>query len=278
MEFATAVPGGAIVGWEAGSGTPALILHGGPASDNTDSLVPLLPGSLRTIRYQQRGISPSTQAEPYDVETHVADAVRVLDERDVGEAWLIGHSWGAHLAFHLAVAHSDRVLGVVAIDALGAVPDGGWEDLDSNLVERLARDSPEAAARAKEIDKRAMAGEGSDAEVLESLELVWPFYFSNPGDAPPLPETRISVPLYAAVVDSVHEHFERGTLERGLPAFERPFGLIHGVDDPLPHTASTATAGLVPHATVELIDGAGHLPWLEQPEVFRAAVEKVLSQ
>ena len=278
MEFATAVPGGAIVGSEAGSGTPALILHGGPASDNTDSLVPVLPSSLRTIRYQQRGISPSTQAEPYDVETHVADAVRVLDERDVSEAWLIGHSWGAHLAFHLAVAHSDRVLGVVAIDALGAVPDGGWEDLDSNLVERLARDSPEAAARAKEIDERAMAGEGSDAEVLESLELVWPFYFSNPGDAPPLPETRISVPLYAAVIDSVHEHFERGTLERGLPAFERPFGLIHGVDDPLPHTASTATAGLVPHATVELIDGAGHLPWLEQPEVFRAAVEKVLSQ
>ena len=140
---------------------------------------------------------PSTQAEPYDVETHVADAVRVL-------------------AFHLAVAHSDRVLGVVAIDALGAVPDGGWEDLDSNLVERLARDSPEAAARAKEIDERAMAAEGSDAEVLESLELVWPFYFSNPGDAPPLPETRISVPLYAAVVDSVHEHFERGTLERSI--------------------------------------------------------------
>jgi hypothetical protein len=35
VEFTAAVPGGAIVGWETGSGTPALILHDGPASDNT---------------------------------------------------------------------------------------------------------------------------------------------------------------------------------------------------------------------------------------------------
>lgn len=278
MEFTTAVRGGAIVGWETGQETPALILHGGPTSDNTDSLIPALPGSLRTIRYQQRGIAPSTEAEPYDVETHVADAIRVLDDRGVGEAWLIGHSWGGHLAFHLAVAHPERVLGVIAIDALGAVPDGGWDELDSNLFDRLARDSPAAAARAKEIDERAMAGKGSDAEVLEAFELAWPYYFSRPQDAPPLPETRISVPLYAAVVASVHEHFQRGTLEQGLPAFERPFGLIHGIDEPLPHTASTATAGLVPHSTVEIIEGAGHLPWLEQPDAFRIAVEKVLSQ
>ncbi len=278
MEFTTAVPGGAIVGWEAGSGTPALILHGGPTSDNTDSLVSVLPGSLRTIRYQQRGIAPSTDAEPYDIETHVDDAVRVLDDRGVGEAWMIGHSWGGHLAFHIAVAHSDRVLGVVAIDALGAVPDGGWDELDSNLFDRLARNSPEAAARAKQIDERAMAGEGNDEEVLESLELVWPYYFSRPEDAPSLPETHISVPLYAAVVASVHEHFERGTLEQGLPAFKKPFGLIHGADDPLPHSASTATGELVPHATVEIIAGAGHLPWLEQPDVFRAAVAKIVAQ
>jgi pimeloyl-ACP methyl ester carboxylesterase len=63
-----------------------------------------------------------------------------------------------------------------------------------------------------------------------------------------------------------------------LPDSLRAIRLIHGVDDPLPHSASTATARLVPHATVETIDGAGHLPWLEQPEAFRAAVERVLSQ
>lgn len=277
MEFTAEVAGGSIVGWEAGSGIPALVLHGGPTSDYTDSLVEALPDTLRTIRYQQRGLAPSTLAEPYDIETHVADAIRVFDGRGVDRAWAIGHSWGGHLAFHVAVAHPERVLGVIAIDALGAVPDGGWAELDRNIFERLEQDSPEDSARAKEIDERAMAGEGRDEDALESLELVWPYYFARPDAAPPMPETRISVPLYGAAVASVHDHFERGTLERGLPAFRGTFGLIHGADDPLPATASRATAALVPQATLDVIPDAGHLPWLEQPGAFRAAVDRIFS-
>jgi pimeloyl-ACP methyl ester carboxylesterase len=277
MQFSAAVDGGSLAGWDVGGETPALILHGGPTSDNTEALPDVLPPTLRAIRYQQRGIEPSTLAEPYDVETHVADAVRVLDARGVERAWLIGHSWGGHLAFHVAVTHPDRVFGVIAIDPLGAVPDGGWEELDSEIFERLQRDSPEDAARAKELDERAMAGKGTDEEVLESFELVWPYYLADPASAPPLPETRISVPLYASVVASVHEHFERGTLTAGLPSFERPFGIIHGQADPLPVAASRATADLVPQATLDVIEDAGHLPWLEQPDAVRAAAERILS-
>jgi pimeloyl-ACP methyl ester carboxylesterase len=277
MQFSVAVDGGSLVGWDVGEGTPALILHGGPTSDNTEALPEVLPPALRTIRYQQRGIEPSTLAEPYEIEMHVADAVRVLDDWGVERAWLIGHSWGGHLAFHVAVAHPDRVLGVIGVDPLGAVPDGGWGELDSEIFERLQRDSPADAARAKELDERAMAGEGTDEEVLESFELVWPYYFADPASAPPVPETRISVPLYAGVVASVHEHFERGTLTAGLPSFEGPLGIIHGEDDPLPVAASRATADLIPHATLDVIADAGHLPWLEQPDAFRAAADTILS-
>jgi proline iminopeptidase len=277
VEFRVEVPGGVLVGWEAGEGTPALILHGGPATDNTDTLVPILP-RLRTIRYQQRGLAPSTKAEPYDVDTHVADAVRVLDDRGIDRAWVFGHSWGGQLAFHLAVAHPERFLGLVAIDALGAVPDGGWGGLDSEIFARLERDNPELAARSKAIDERAMAGEEvGDHEVLEAFEAAWPYYFADPKSAPPMPPTEISVPLYAAVVASVHEHFERGTLEQGLPGFTQPFTLIHGLQDPLPVEASRKTAALVPHARFEPIEDCGHTPWLEQPEDFRAAVDRALS-
>jgi proline iminopeptidase len=276
VEFRVEVPGGELVGWEAGEGTPALILHGGPATDNTDALVPVLP-PLRTIRYQQRGLAPSTKADPHDVDTHVADAVRVLDDRGIDRAWVFGHSWGGQLAFHLAVAHPERFLGLVAIDALGAVPDGGWSSLDSEIFARLERDNPELAAQSKAIDERAMAGEEvGDDEVLGAFEAAWPYYFADPSSAPPMPPTEISVPLYAAVVASVHEHFERGTLEQGLPSFALPFTLIHGLQDPLPAEASRKTAALVPHARFEPIDDCGHTPWLEQPDAFRAAVDRAL--
>jgi pimeloyl-ACP methyl ester carboxylesterase len=85
------------------------------------------------------------------------------------------------------------------------------------------------------------------------------------------------VPLYSAVVASVNEHFDRGTLERGLPSFTAPLTLIHGLQDPLPAEASRQTAALVPHARFEPIDDCGHLSWLEQPNAFRAAVDRALS-
>lgn len=271
-QFSVDVAGGRLVGWQAGDGTPALVLHGGPLSDYTAPLVAQLPGSLRTIRYQQRGLPPSTLAEPYTVEAHVEDAVGVLDALEIERAWAIGHSWGGHLAFHLAVTCPERLLGVVAIDPLGAVPDGGWGDLERNLFERLERRSPEGAARAQELDRRAMAGEGSDEEMRESLALVWRFYFAQPEAAPPMPEFGVSVELYAGVASSIYEHFERGTLADGLPRYRGPFLLVHGELDPLPLAASRATAALVPGAVLEPIADAGHFPWLERPDEFSAVL------
>ena len=88
-EFAVEVAGGTIVGWESGDGERALVLHGGPLiSDYTAPLAEQLDG-LRTIRYQQRGLPPSTTAGPFDVEANVADALAVLDARGVARAWAI---------------------------------------------------------------------------------------------------------------------------------------------------------------------------------------------
>ena len=180
-----------------------------------------------TVRYQQRGLPPSTVAGPLTVDAHVADAIRVLDALGIDRAWAVGHSWGAHLAFHLAVARPDRQLGVIGIDPLGAVPDCGWGELDRKLSERLERHSEADAARAEEIDGRAIAGEATPEELRESLALVWPFCFAEPARAPAMPDIALSVELYASVAASVVEHFERGTLVSGLPRFQDPFFLIH---------------------------------------------------
>ena len=93
---------------------------------------------------------------------------------------MIGHPWGGHLAMHLAARHQDRLLGLVAVDPLGAVPDGGASDLDRILAERVP---PELAARAQEPGQRAMAGEGTPGDALEGLAIVWPGYISAPGKA-----------------------------------------------------------------------------------------------
>jgi pimeloyl-ACP methyl ester carboxylesterase len=273
-EFQALVPDGSITGSLAGDGPPVLVLHGGPGlSDYTAPLAAELDG-FRMIRYQQRGLAPSVTSGPFDVSRHVADAVAVLDAAGAARAYVLGHSWGGHLAMHLAVQHPDRLLGLVLVDPLGAVPDGGAGDLDRNLSSRIP---PELAARARELDERAMAGEGSEEDALEGLAIVWPGYFASPDKAPPMPPLRISVECYAETFASINEHFQQQTLEQSLPSLELSAVFLLGAESPIPPEHGIASAELIPGARFVVEADCGHFPWLERPGSVRHALEDIRS-
>jgi pimeloyl-ACP methyl ester carboxylesterase len=273
-EFQALVLDGSITGSLVGDGPPVLVLHGGPGlSDYTAPLAAELDG-FRMIRYQQRGLAPSVTSGPFDVSQHVADAVAVLDAAGADRAYVLGHSWGGHLAMHLAVQHPDRLLGLVLVDPLGAVPDGGAGDLDRNLSSRIP---PELAARARELDERAMAGEGSEEDALEGLAIVWPGYFASPDKAPPMPPLRISVECYAETFASINEHFQQHTLEQSLPSLQLSAVFLLGAESPIPPEHGIASAELIPGARFVVEADCGHFPWLERPGSVRHALEDIRS-
>ena len=155
----------------------------------------------RRISYTQRGLAPSTTDGPFTVAQHVADAVAVLDALGLEDAVVLGHSWGGFLAAVLAMEHPDRVRGLLLVDPLGIVGDGGYERFEAQLVARTPED---ARAKADELDQRAMAGEGTEDDALESLRLVWPAYFNDPATAPPMPDDiRLTVPGYSQTFEDV---------------------------------------------------------------------------
>jgi pimeloyl-ACP methyl ester carboxylesterase len=259
-------PDGAIHGRRFdGDGPPAVLLHGGPgmSASYLDPLVPLLTGVFSPILYQQRGLLPTTIGEPFTVETNVADAAAVIDKAVGGRAWIVGHSWGGHLALHLLVSCPERIAGAIIIDPLGAhleVMEEFGQRLEAPLTE-------EHRARVGEIEAREEAGTATADESLESLRLVWPAYFADPPTAPPMPDIELVVPAFAGTMASVKEHAEAETLVRGLPAVaaEIPVLFVHGAASPMPVRASTETAKLIPHAQVEIVGGAGHFVWHERP-------------
>lgn len=267
------VPGGHIRVSDSGSGPPVLLLHGGPGlSDYTDTLAPELENGYRVVRFQQRGLAPSTTAGPFDVERHVADAIAVLDMLGIERACVVGSSWGGHLAMHLVVRHGERFSGLVPIDPLGAVGDGGEADFGRNLSERVPA---ELAAQAAEIDARAMAGEGTAEDALKGLSLVWPAYFAEPDAAPPMSVTGISLACYAGTWDSIHDHLAHRTLEEGLPAVRLPAVFVLGAKSPIPHEHGQKSAALIPGARCQIEKDCGHFVWLEHPGAVRAAVDAV---
>ena len=271
--FEVAIDGGMLRGHRGGTGAPALLLHGGAAvPDYMAECAAVLDGLFATIRYTQRGTPPSEAGPPYTIESHAADAVAVLDALGIDRAWAIGHSWGGHLALHLAHLHEDRLLGLLLIDPLGADPTV-FVELDANLRRGMTDDE---RARVDEIEERRRGGAVAEADLLERFRLVWPHYFARRERAIPPPK-HVGVQSSIETNRSIAAHFEAETLVFGLPGVALPARFVHGADDPMPVVSTERTAALLEDARVETIPHAGHFPWLEQPEGFRAAVERVLA-
>ncbi|MGC4874731.1 alpha/beta fold hydrolase [Micromonospora sp. DT43] len=101
-------------------GVPVLLLHGFPQhSGEWDEVVPALHAAgLRTYALDQRGYSPNARPEAvaaYRIPELVADAVAVLDALGVHAVHLVGHDWGAIVAWAVAAAHPDRVRTLTAV-------------------------------------------------------------------------------------------------------------------------------------------------------------------
>jgi len=278
-ELTVPVEGGEIFATRRGAGPAAVFLHGGPGvgAETIIGLVEELDGLVNGALPQQRGLYPSTLEGPRDVETHVADEIALLDTLGWDRAWLIGHSWGGYLAMHIAVAHPERVTGLIVIETLGALPDGGSNELVSNLVARL---TPEERTSLDELVERQTAGDDDPALMAKILMTLWPSYSYIHGNVLPPNSLRLEIPLDGepTTMDSVAAHFAAGTLERGLPALDMPVLLIHGEGDAMPVTSTTDTAALIQGSRVEIVPEAGHFPWLERRGYFRTVVESFLGE
>ena len=233
-------------------------------------------GVFSPILYQQRGLLPTTIDEPFTVETNVADAEAVIDAAAGGRAWIVGHSWGGHLALHLLVSSPERIAGAIILDPLGAHLEV-MEEFGKRLEAPL---TDEERARFEEIEAREDAGTSTAEESMEALRMVWPSYFADPPTAPPMPDIELVVPAFAGTMASVNAHAEAETLVRRLPAVpaEIPVLFVHGAASPMPVRASVDSAKLIPHADVEVIEGAGHFIWHERPDEVRDVVRAFVAR
>jgi pimeloyl-ACP methyl ester carboxylesterase len=103
--------------FHAGSGPLVVLLHGFPelAYSWRHQFEPLAAAGFTVAAPDQRGYGESDRPQPieaYDIEQLAADAVAVIDHFGAASAVVIGHDWGAPVAWHAALRHPDRVRAV----------------------------------------------------------------------------------------------------------------------------------------------------------------------
>jgi non-heme chloroperoxidase len=136
-----------------GAGEPIVLIHGYPLSgrawDKQVSL--LLDAGHRVITYDRRGFGNSSQPSTgYDYDTFASDLKTLLDELDIHEVTLVGHSMGTgEVTRYLSKYGSDRIARGVLVSPIPPFlletddnPEGLPGSLFEGFVQNAKADTP----------------------------------------------------------------------------------------------------------------------------------------
>jgi len=121
-----------------GEGAPVLLLHGFPDSHRLwrNQVPALVDLGYRTIAPDLRGFGDSDKPEgvdAYNILNPLEDLCGLLDHLSVETAHVVGHDWGAGLAWAFASLYPDRVKSLTAISVGHPI---AFTDADSDQLQR----------------------------------------------------------------------------------------------------------------------------------------------
>jgi pimeloyl-ACP methyl ester carboxylesterase len=103
------------------NGTPVILLHGFPEFYYgwRKQIPALVEAGYRVMVPDQRGYNLSDKPKgilSYDVDTLVKDVIGLLDHFGIEKAFLVGHDWGAVVAWTVALNHPERLNRLVILN------------------------------------------------------------------------------------------------------------------------------------------------------------------
>ncbi|WP_042405868.1 alpha/beta fold hydrolase [Streptacidiphilus carbonis] len=259
-----------------GDGVPVVFCHGGPGLWDTlgDAAALLLGDGVAVYRWDQRGAGRSERCGPYSVGQSVADLDAVRRHFGLDRMTLLGHSWGAQLALEYALRYPERVERLVYVSGIGIDPSASWRGaFRERFWERL---DGERLERWTFLDGLPRGGE----EDRELCVLQWSTDFADPDpDVCIAHAERMATPWFGVNFECSAAINAENRRDWGTPALRaRCTGLrvatliVDGELDLRPRDAVDSLEAALPEVSRVVLKGAGHLPWVEEPAGFGAAV------
>jgi len=240
---------------------PTIYLHGVPTS-SFDWLGPLeLAGGI-ALDLPGFGRSGKRGDLDYSLAGHVAFLDRLLDHLAIDQVRLCLHDWGAAVGLSWAAANPHRVKRIVVANGVPLLQGFKWRG-PARLV-RLPLAGPIAVGATakpilKRLSQRASGGDGPMpaafiANVFEGLDLGT--------ERATLKLLRSARPELLAAAGS------------GLGAIDAPALVLWGARDPwIPARFGAGYAATLGDATLEVVEAAGHWPWIDKPALSERIAE-----
>ena len=244
-----------------GDGPAVVFLHGIGCSIATWApQIAGFGGRCRTVAIDSRGFGASDRTYgDMTMADYADDVIGVLDALDITDATIVGLSMGGMMAQHIALRAPEKVKSLVLADTTGSAAGSTADTL--------------AATNQAVLE----FGMGPVVANFLAASFAPATFASNSPCLGILQETlATSDPLsYRLAANAIIGH---NTLDR-LRDLDIPATVVVGDQDALlPLEHSEALADAIPGAKLVVIDGAGHMSNLEQPEQFDAVLSEVLAQ
>ena len=248
----------------AGSGPMVLFMHGiGGNRLNWSEQIEACSASFHAVAWDARGYGESDDYEgPLEFGDFARDVVRVLDHFGARRAHLVGLSMGGRIAQDFHARFPDRVATLVLCDTMS--------DFTTTL-------SPEKRAEFVRLRQEPLLSGKEPEDIADGIvaSLIGP----NADEDARL-QLRRSIAL-------LHKESYLKTIEASL-TFDRsaeveriavPTLLLYGEHDRLtPPDVGRALAGRIAGSRFVMIEDAGHLANMEQPQAFNAALLAFLEE
>jgi 2-hydroxy-6-oxonona-2,4-dienedioate hydrolase len=262
-----------------GSGTPILFIHGGvwPGAAFASLIREL--GGFRCVILDRPGcgLSSALDYSKYAYKTLIAQLLTgVLDAVSIEKTHVVGQEVGAAWALGLAAAHPtrvDRLILTGAAPLLREQPVPTFLRVLASPIGALIVRLPQSRGQARSILRQEGHRASLEAGRIPDAYLDW------------------HVALMRETATMRNERaLIRATLGRGgwrpevtfeaseLARLQQPMLYVYGTNDPESTVDRVRhVVDLLPTAELHLIEGAGHLPWLDDPGQVGARVSGFLA-
>ncbi len=264
---------------ESGAGAPVLFLHGTVGPGSWPSLVAGMPG-VRSLVLDRPGWGLSTPVEfpRRGYRAYVADLLAaLLDSLEVERVHVVGASIGDLWALSLAEHHPDRVGRVALLGGGPLAPTVGvptFIRLVTSPIGAVIVRLPVNADRVRSILRASGHGPSLDAGRIPEPFIGW--RVANDTDTSAMRHERA---MARRVVDGSAYRAGLTFADEELRAIDAPVLLVYGTADPTGDADTwRAFTTALPNGSLELIEGAGHMPWFDEPARIAAVVNGFLAR